>query len=253
VALFEKYIFLALLLLCGPALLPLAAQEQGIIRGIILEKGSSQRMAGVTITNIRTRRSTPSDLNGNFGIEARVGDSLVFSKLGFHTDTAEIITLSEILIDMTPTSIRLDAISVQGRNKEGKLNEVMEAYRRQGIYSEGKPKVLGYLFQPLTSLYETFSKSGRQARRFRSYMSSELEAVEVDRIFSRYRVSSLTGLHGEDLQNFMQTYRPSYEELRYWNEYDVTRYIKKSAEAFEAAGRPVPQKLPRIPIPPQQK
>jgi hypothetical protein len=248
------YLVVAVFLLLF-ALVPaqLTAQEKGVIRGIILEKGSSQRVSNVTISNMRTKRGTASDLRGEFALEVQVGDSLMLTKIGYQPLKTEINTLSEILLELTPSSIRLDAVSIDQESKDQRMQEILDGYRRQGNYSQGKPKVMGYIFQPITSLYERFSKSGRQARRFRSYMDFESQALVVDRIFSAYKVGNLTGLSGKDLLNFMQIYRPTFEQAEFWNDYDVAFYVKQSLAKFEADGRPEPQRLPKIPIPPQQK
>lgn len=230
-----------------------ALQEQGIIRGVVLESGSSRRVSEVNVTNVRTSKVVATDIKGEFALEVRVGDSLVFSKLGYERSSTEIRTLSDILIDIRPSSVLLETVTVERRSREEEMQDVLEGYRRHGVYSEGNPSVLGYIFQPITSLYERFSRSGRQARRFRGYLENESEAIAVDRIFGKYRISVLTGLTGADLNNFAQLYRPAFSEVRYWNEYDVTHYIMQSFRQFEADGRPEVPKLPRIPIPPQQK
>lgn len=248
------YLALAVLLLtCILEPTRLLAQEKGVVRGIILEKGKSQRVSDVTISNMRTKQGTASDLKGEFALPVQVGDSLQITKIGYQPLKTQINTLSEILLELTPTSIRLDAVSIEQESKDQRMQEILDGYRKQGIYSQGKPKVTGYIFQPITSLYERFSKSGRQARRFRSYMDFESQALVVDRLFSAYKVGNLTGLNGKDLLNFMQIYRPSFEEAQFWTEYDVTFYVKQSLAQFEADGRPEPQRLPKIPIPPQQK
>lgn len=227
--------------------------EQGVVRGVVLEIGSSRRVSEVNVTNTRTGKVVPTNLRGEFALEARVGDSLVFSKIGYQTNKTDVRTLSEILIDIRPEAVRLETVDIERRPREEEWRDVMDGYRRQGIYSEGKPSFMRYVFQPITSLYERFSRSGRQARRFQDFVESESQAIAIDRIFNKPRISRLTGLTGEDLYNFAVTYRPAFEHVQFWNEYDVTQYIRDSFRQFEEAGRPEAQKLPRIPIPPQSK
>ena len=229
------------------------SQESGIVGGVVLENGTSIRVAQVNVRNLRSRNTVTTDLWGVFRIQAQVGDTLLFSKIGYENHSTVLHTMSDILIDIKPSTIRIDAVTVEGRSREQELREGAESYRRQGVYSGGKPSPLAYVFSPLTSLYERFSRSGRQARRFRNFMESEMEAIQVDRIFSRYRIVELTGLEGDDLNNFAFLYRPTYQEVRYWNDYDVTNYILTSHSQFEADGRPAPQKLPKLEIPPQKK
>jgi len=225
----------------------LGAQESGTIRGIVVESGTSKRLGSATISNVSTGQSSASNSLGTFEIEATVGDSLEVSLMGYETAHAEVKTLSDILIDMRPGSILLEQVDVNRMSKEAELRDAMRGYRKQGVYFDGKPPALAYIFNPITSLYELFGRTPRNARRFHNYMEKELAETDVDRKFSRTRIQELTGLTDDDLTNFMFWYRPSYEKSQYWGEYDITAYIMQSFEQFDRDGRPAAPKLPKLP------
>lgn len=224
----------------------LFAQESGIVRGIVVEAGSSKRLGSVTITNKTTGRAAASGSLGTFELWASVGDSLVATLMGYQTATTEVKTLSDILIDMSPGSILLDQVDVNRMSKEAELRDVMRGYRKQGVYFDGKPPALAYIFNPITSLYELFGRTPRNARRFGNYMERELAETEVDQKFSSRKIQELTGLSGDDLTNFMIWYRPSYEKAQFWGEYDITNYIVQSFKQFDRDGRPAAPKLPKL-------
>lgn len=228
-------------------LLPeLAAQEAGTVRGIIVESGSSTRLGSATIMNKRTGQTTASNGVGTFEIHAQVGDTLTITLMGYDPATTEIKTLSDILIDLKRSTIILQQVDITRTSKKSELESVMRDYRKQGVYFNGKPPVLAYFANPLTSLYELVGRTPRNARRFANYMERELAETEVDQKFNRARIRELTGLDGEDLNNFMIWYRPSYEKSQYWNEYDVTNYIVQSFKQFDRDGRPTAPKLPNL-------
>ncbi|WP_257657450.1 carboxypeptidase-like regulatory domain-containing protein [Parapedobacter lycopersici] len=235
------------LFLCN-VLLPvwLCAQESGVIRGIIVEAGSSKRLSGVTVTNKNTQRTAISNNLGTFEIYVTVGDSLTASSVGYVPVATEITTLSDILLDMKMGTIQLETATVDRMSKEAELRDAMQGYRKQGVYYNGKPPALAYIFNPVTSLYELFGRTPRNARRFQNYMSQELAATEVDRKFNKALIQDLTGLEGEDLNNFIVWFRPSYEKIQHWQEYDMTAYIMQSFKQFERDGRPAPPKLPEL-------
>jgi len=239
------------LFICGMLPITLYAQESGVIRGIVVESGSSKRLSGVTVTNKTTQRTAISNNLGTFEIYVTVGDSLTASSVGYESVSTEIKTLSDILLDMKVGTIQLETVTVDRMSKEAELRDAMQGYRKQGVYYNGKPPALAYIFNPVTSLYELFGRSPRNARRFENYMGRELEATEVDRKFSKALVQQLTGLEGEDLNNFMVWYRPSFEKVQHWQEYDATAYIMQSFKAFERDGRPAPPKLPKLEVQPQ--
>lgn len=243
-----------LALFASMLLLPawLFAQESGTVRGIVVESGSSKRLGSATISNVSTGQFTASNSLGTFEIAATVGDSITVSLMGYETAYAEIKTLSDILIDMKPGSILLEQVDVNRMSKEAELRDAMQGYRKQGVHFDGKPPALAYIFNPITSLYELFGRTPRNARRFHNYMERELSETEVDRKFSRTKIEELTGLTDDDLTNFMFWYRPSYEKSQYWGEYDVTAYIMRSFEQFDRDGRPAAPKLPTLKAGPNQ-
>ncbi|SEL73269.1 carboxypeptidase-like regulatory domain-containing protein [Parapedobacter koreensis] len=230
----------------------LYAQESGTIRGIVVEAGTSNRLGSVTITNKKTGQSTVSSGVGTFELNVSVGDTLTANIMGYTPISTEVKTLSDILIDMRPGSIMLDQVDVNRMSKEAELNDAMRGYRKQGVYYNGKPPALAYVFNPITSLYELLGRTPRNARRFGNYMEKELEETEVDKKFSRGKIQELTGLDGDDLTNFMIWYRPSYEKAQYWADYDITAYIVQSFKQFDRDGRPVAPKLPKLEANPAQ-
>lgn len=248
----SRYITSLIAVVCSFMLYTLSyAQESGVIRGIVVEAGSSKRLSGVTITNKNTQRTTISNNLGTFEIYATVGDSLTASSVGYEPLATEIMTMSDILLDMKVGSIQLETVTVDRMSKEAELRDAMEGYRKQGVYYNGKPPPLAYIFNPITSLYELFGRTPRNARRFQNYMSNELEATEVDRKFNKAIVQELTGLEGEELNSFMVWFRPTHEKARHWQEYDVTAYIMQSFRQFDRDGRPTPPKLPKLEANPQ--
>lgn len=231
----------------------LDAQTGDSIGGIIVEAANSSRVAQANITNKRTQQTVYSNYTGEFRIQAAVGDSLLVSKTGYNTVAVEIKTLSDILINFHRDAIQIETVTVERLSKEAELEDVMEGYRKQGVYFEGKPSTLQYIFNPITSLYELFGRTPQNARRFRNHIEWELNETAVDRLFNQSRVQELTGLDGQDLLNFMRWYRPSYEKAANWGEYDIMHYIQTSFKQFERDGRPAPPTLPKLEVPPQKK
>lgn len=229
----------------------LHAQESGVVRGIVVESGTSKRLGGVTIINKNTQRTTISNNLGTFEIYATVGDSLTASSVGYVPMATEITTMSDILLDMKVGSIQLETVTVDRMSREAELRDAMDGYRKQGVYYDGKPPALAYIFNPVTSLYELLGRTPRNARRFQGYMDRELEATAVDRKFNKSLINELTGLEGEELNNFIVWFRPTYEKVQHWQEYDITAYILQSFKQFDRDGRPAPPKLPKLEAEPQ--
>jgi len=222
------------------------AQEQ--LQGVVLEKGTPKRVAEATITNRRTLEKAISNTEGGFVIPAKAGDTLIVTKYAYSSEYYRIADPSNIVVSLNPI-IELETVTVTGKTKKEELEDILGDYKKDGIY---KPKPLNYFFNPLSALYSTFSRTAKNARRFNTYAQREMQETEVDKKFNKYNVAELTGLQGDDLINFLTLYRPSYNQCRYWNEYDIQYYVKTAFEKFEKDGRPKAETLPKIPIPEQK-
>ncbi|WP_169719468.1 carboxypeptidase-like regulatory domain-containing protein [Olivibacter sitiensis] len=228
----------------------LRAQNVGHIKGVVTEQNGAQRIGDVSIVNKRTQDRALTNMLGNFDIAASVGDTLIVTKYGYATKNQPISSAQDIVIRLDKNYM-LDEVTITGRSKSQEMEDVMNDYRRQGVFNDGKTKPLQYVFTPLTALYNAFGSAPKNARRFNRYMNNELEESVVDKKFNKYNVSEITGLKDDDLNSFMAYYRPSFQECQYWNEYDIRKYLEKSLAQFEKDGKPKFQALPKIDIPPQ--
>lgn len=225
-------------------LLPLVGFTQQTVRGVVLNASNDTRIGDVEIRNIRTHDRFMTNSLGLFNIVGELGDTLRIFKEGYNEQNAILFSEEDLIVRLRPISTQLKTVNVFGETKEQRMEDVLEQYRKQGSYYDGKPPTLAYIFNPISALSERFGKAGRRSRRFQDYMSYEQDQLVVDRKFNRSLIASLTNLDGEDLDNFVIIYRPSYERARNWSEYDVTNYVMKAFEQFEKNGRPAAPKLP---------
>lgn len=219
------------------------AQKEFLIQGILFKKGTGERLSQATVINLRNHTQIVSNDLGGFQISVVLGDSLRISKIGFATQVAAVLSEQTLVIQLQPVIV-LQEVIIKGETKKQELESVMDDYRKNGSFYKGKPPVLSFLKSPLTAVYEIFGKTPSQARRFNRYIGNELQASEVDRRFTETMVSNITKLREEELRNFMAAFRPSYEQISSWNEYDLIHYIKKSLQNYKSGNMPpTPSKL----------
>ena len=70
-------------------------------------------------------------------------------------------------------------------------------YRSKGLYFDGRPPL--WLFSPfggspLTAFYELFSQDARNERHFIKFSKDEMEAIAVDRRYTKALVKQVTNL-----------------------------------------------------------
>lgn len=79
-----------------------------------------------------------------------------------------------------------------------------------------------------------------QFRKNKSMLQFQARVVQqekdafIDQRFNKNLVRRLTGFTGDQLELFMQLYRPSYEFTKYSSDYDFQLYIRESANIFQS-------------------
>lgn len=237
----------------GQALAQSEETGQKNISGMVLERGTANvRIADATVVNLRSKQTVRTSAQGVFTIAVNVGDSLSVNKVGYGPIKTVINTLEDIILDMQ-AGLEIETVVITRSTRESELREHLRDYGRQGIHNGGHNSLGTYLGSPATALYNLFGRTPRNARRFEQYMNQELEATKIDRIFNKTLVSDLTGLEGEELQSFMEIYRPSVSAVEKWGQYDLMLYISNSFKAWDENGRPKPERLPKLEIPEQER
>jgi hypothetical protein len=244
----SKYIFR--LRACGIALLlccvyTFTHAQAFVLKGVVFKTGTTTRLSKVVVFDLNNNIIVNTDELGVFQIKCNIGDSILFRQKDYADRKMGVITQNTLMVYMQ-TNIGLSEVEIRGITKKQELQQVMKEYNSQGIYSNGKPSVASAILSPLNGLYDLFGSGPKQARRFNSYTSNELEQTEVDRRFTKTLVQQITGLKDERLQLFVQNYRPSYDDLKGWNDYDLINYIKKSHKNFEDSGEQPPPSLPKL-------
>lgn len=207
------------------------AQQEGILKGLVFKKGTSQRLQDISIENKTSKKFILSDEWGNFSISANIGDTLLFKKEGFQ-EFEKIIRDQQNLIIYLEASILLEEVVVKQKTTKQEQQEILDGYRSKGVYYNGNPPLLVYLFNPLTALHELLGKDANNAKNFGNYIQRENAESRVDAHFNAQIIRTSIKIKDNELVEFMYLYRPKPKEVIYRNTYDDMAYIKKSYRAY---------------------
>jgi len=97
-------------------------------------------------------------------------------------------------------------------------------------YPEVYEKAKVYPLSPST----WFSREARNARRLKKYFQTEQEERIVDKVYTRAYVGSIVPLKGQELEDFMTLFRPSYRFITSNNSESLAAYINDSYKKYKA-------------------
>ncbi len=198
-----------------------SASAQGLLKGSVYENGGNNKLPGVFIRDNNTKQLGITDKNGNFEIKTETGHLLIFDCPGFVSDTLYVV-------DMVQKKIMLETKTIALR--EVNINSTRTTFDPHKEYPDVYTKSKVYIMSPTT----WFSKEGKDARRLKRYFVREAQERHIDAVFTRAYVGSIVPLKGQDLENFMTIYRPTYAFLQSNNSESLAVYINDSYKKFKA-------------------
>lgn len=240
------YIFLLILTLQVWNNTSAFAQQEFELKGVIFQKQNNFRVANALILNLKNKQAVNTDYTGSFSIKAALGDTLKITKKDYADNYYVVENQKDAVIQLSQI-IQLNEVRIVGQSKKQELDEAMRQYRGQGSFYNGKPPISlfsPFSGSPITGFYELFGKTPKQAKHFQEFSKNEIRESAVDKRFSKSLIKQVTDLREEQIQPFMDSYRPSFDQLSAWNDYDLIDYVKKSAQGFkEGKGLPPLKKL----------
>jgi hypothetical protein len=177
-----------------------------------------------------------TDSTGAYTIQVAERDSIWFSFLGKPTPKYPVLKIADvrqfdIALHLKPDVMR--EVKIRTRNyKEDSLQnrrDYAKAFDFQrpslGTMTSITSSGVGFDVQEIIRLFQ-FRKN-KSMERFRERLEQEERDKFIDRRFSKGLVKRLTGVEKEEeLKDFMQRYRPTYEFTAGTSDYDFQYFIK---------------------------
>jgi carboxypeptidase-like protein len=195
---------------------------QTLVKGVVTESGTGAKMENVFIHDGNNKQVTLTDKAGRFEINTEPGHTLIFSSPGYVSDTLYVVDLTQKHIELKTQTIALKGVAIVATRAE-----TFDSHKE---YPEVYEKAKVYPLSPST----WFGKEATNARRMRRFFKTEEQERTVDKVFTRAYVSGIIPLKGQDLEDFMAMYRPSYAFVTSNNAESMAVYINDSYKKFMA-------------------
>jgi len=200
------------------------------IHGIVVDQVTRLPLTEVSIINISTQRSTTTGSDGHYTLPAAAGDSLSFFAEGY---TAMGLRLTQTNM---PDTLAMANLHVQ--LKEFVLHKQLTQYQQDSIerrktYEDGfkrekiKPQYTGLAVNDLfSSIAQHFSYKDKLRKKFKKNFEEDEEQRFIDTRYTQKLTHDLTGLTGEELAKFMNTYPMSYGFARSATDLEIKMWIR---------------------------
>jgi len=199
----------------------------------VMESGSNAKLENVFVRDANNKQATLTDKSGRFQINTEPGHKLVFSLPGYVTDTLYVIDLTQKRILMVTQPIALKGVNITATRSL--------SFDPHKEYPDVYEKARLYPLSPST----WFGREAHNARRLKRYFKREEEERRVDAVFTRAYVGSIVPLKGQELDDFMTMYRPTYAFITGNNSESLAVYLNDSYKKYLALP-PGKRSLPKL-------
>ena len=225
------------------------------LKGVVYQNETRLPMQNVHVINTTKVVGTITDGNGEFEINAKVNDTLLFSYLGFETIKVKVsndwVKNKYSKIYVTERAYALEEIIVSQYNLTGyvqvdtKLIPVDESVYRYSIsglnegYEVGDKspgavsKVLGAIFNPADFLYSAFGKRPRQMKKLKEIKKDDTVRNLLASKYDRETLAALLEINKDDIPQILQNCNYSEYFIKTANDLQIMDAISACYEEFK--------------------
>jgi len=220
------------------------------VQGIVIDKETKQRLAKVYIYNIRTGDGLYNNTKGEFSTFALPGDTLVAALSGYGVDTMVFKGQTATYFQLKSLGIRLrDVVIQQKRLSPQQLYEKnVQEYRYQTMKGSSKDLLNlgnGGVGLGIDAIYNLLSRQGRNARHLQKILEKDYREDLIDFRFNANLVGKVLGIKDDELTDFMQQYRPTYQFVLDADDYAFNMFIRNAYKSYRI--NPKALQLPPLP------
>lgn len=218
--------FIGLMLFCLLCSLKLNAQE---MKGHVYDSKTRASLDQVQIYNTFTDDVTRTDSSGRFSLRVEEGHLVEISKLGYKIVRIRIPggTLPFYSLEMRKGAYELPEVNIVDRNFQSDSVQKREVY---------EAAIEHYRLSPADMLnhpFDALSKRNRQIWAFQKRYEYFEAQKFIDYVFNDRLIAKITGISQPDLlRAYKMRYRPGYEQIKSWNDYEFFEYIKWTGARF---------------------
>jgi NACalpha-BTF3-like transcription factor len=230
--------------------------DRVIVAGYVFDEHSSEPLPYVNIYVKRTRAGTITDTSGYFLLSAGIRDTLTISSLGYHS---KFVVLNDTLMDNSePIIVFLDT-----RVYELKSVDVVALRRYKQFeyeftnlklpdddytnaaknfpfkprdidyYSRNDLSTAGFIFHPISALYDAFSKEGKERRKLEELKKQDQRQQLIDEKVDIELIMKITKMSKENANLFMKWCDLSPEFVGNLTEYDLVQLLTQKYKQYE--------------------
>jgi hypothetical protein len=212
------------------------SQERVVFQGFVTEEQSMERIPDVMIVNARSEERLATDGQGRFRLNARLNDTLVFSRPGFGYRYVVARNADSVRVTMPPRNFLLEEVPVTAYKLTSNLPKdvvLKEPARPSGSAIQVPQPKAPSLANPVDFLYDQFGNRPRQLRELAALVNSDQYRVQLAQSRNREALFELTGLTESRIEEVLLFCRYNQSAIHSATDYELLVSLIDCYQEFE--------------------
>ena len=214
-----------------------AQEKDHLIYGQVFEFKTGLVVPAAHVANTRSEQGTLTDALGRFHLNARTGDTLVFSHLSYSYSTVEVSDSNyerELIVRLKEQNYLLDEVGIfayeltSNDPKEMEIGEPLVPREEDIVMPVHLPATMA---NPLDLLYEQFGKTPRQLRELKKLVAKDAFRRKLAGRNGEI-LRELTGMSREEVATFSFYCRYSPRAIRHATDYQLLVSLLDCYDAY---------------------
>lgn len=229
------------MLCCSTGLLH--AQTTQVFFGRTITSSTAEIVQLASIQNLTNGKRAISNRQGYFKIQASLTDTILFTSVGYDSlkfqlsFVCDAISDDTIVIFMKSKVVKLKEVRIVTSNpKRDSLARAAAEFLKNDPLMNNNDRILkrdkGGLMNPITAMYEQFSKAGRDMAKFEEFVAYMEVQKMVDKRYNRNVVLRVTTISELRVDEFMRFCKLDKQFILESDDYHLIKAIKDCEANF---------------------
>jgi len=213
------------------------------LKGSVVDGETGKPLFSVSIFDLSNEQSATTNDQGYYVLQARQGDELSFSLIGYHTSQRLATPGAELQVELMPLSVQMQEYILHPDYTPFQKDsaEMAALYGKELNTKAIKPSFSsangGGFSGLIGGTVQKMSKSYRKNKKFKDSYKSDQEQKYIDTRYTPQLTGAITGFAGDTLAMFMNIYPMEYAfaraatdlELKMWIRGNYKEYLRSRA------------------------
>jgi hypothetical protein len=204
---------------------------QNVQTGVVFESKTRVVLQNIMVENLTSHKVIMTDKTGQFSIEAKTGELLVFSGTFYKADTVLLTDNKPKEIFLIPQHNMLNEVKVTSTEATHVGSVQSPDFHNQTMVYQRDERYPKYYKGGVAFRLHYFKKDEKRKAKQAAFLKDQDQQAQIAKVFNAENIARYIPLKGKDMDDFLIMYTPS-PKLYYSSAFNLVAYLDTNYKNF---------------------